>query len=60
MAMKGGGSGIMGNALWVDGHVEAKPLNVIMPYADNANNWFIVELRFDRNRESDRRGDLAC
>jgi len=38
----GHGNNVMLNALFVDGHVEANPLRVIMPYADNANNWFLV------------------
>ena len=42
----GRGNGLMLNVLWVDGHVEAKPLTVLMPYAANLwppnNYWFMV------------------
>jgi len=31
------------NAVFVDGHVNAYPFRVIMPYAENANNWFLVK-----------------
>ena len=38
----GHGAGVMINAVFVDGHVEANPMRVILPRADYANNWFLV------------------